>query len=84
LPIPAGPEINTLELVPCWLALRSADSALAIGSLRPRNGPDRTAPPQETAYLLARVTATAPPCIAHSGDIQSAFGGHTGQLDPET
>ena len=46
LPIPAGPEITTLELVPCWLAPRNADSALAIGSLRPRNGPDRTAPPQ--------------------------------------
>src|SRR5580704_15928072 len=82
LPIPAGPEITTLELVPCWLALRNADSALAIGSLRPRNGPDRTAPPQETAYLLARVTGAAPSCIARSGDVQSAVGGHAGQLDP--
>ena len=82
LPIPAGPEISTLALVPCWQAPRSADSALAIGSLRPRNGPDRTAPPQETAYLLARVTGAAPPCIARSGDVQSAVGGHAGQLDP--
>ena len=69
LPIPAGPEITTLALVPCWLAPRNADSALAIGSLRPRNGPDRMAPPQGTAYLLARVTGPAPPRIARSGDV---------------
>ena len=47
LPIPAGPQISTLALVPCWQEPRNADSALAIGSLRPRNGPDRTAPPQK-------------------------------------
>jgi len=45
--MPAGPEIITLALVPCWLTARNADSALAIGSLRPRNGPDRMSPPQE-------------------------------------
>jgi hypothetical protein len=69
LPIPAGPEITTLELVPCWLAPRNADNALAIGSLRPRNGPDRKTPPQETAFLLARVTVAAPLYIARSGDV---------------
>ena len=37
---------------------------------------------KETAYLLARVTGAAPPRIARSGDVQSAAGGHAGQLDP--
>jgi hypothetical protein len=67
--MPAGPQIITLELVPCWLAARNADSALAIGSLRPRNGPDRKTSPQETAFLLARVTVAGPPRIACSGDV---------------
>ena len=44
-PIPDGPETSTTLLDPCWRAPRSAASASAIGSLRPRNGPDRNGPP---------------------------------------
>jgi hypothetical protein len=80
LPIPAGPEISTLALVPCWQEPRNADSALAIGSLRPRNGLVRKAPPQGTAFLLATVTGCraaahrpfmrcVPPRIAYSCDV---------------
>jgi hypothetical protein len=54
LPIPAGPEISTLALVPCWQELRNADSALAIGSLRPRNGVVRKAPPKERHFSWQR------------------------------
>ena len=68
LPIPAGPEISTLALVPCWQELRNADCALAIGSLRPRSGLVRKAPPQGTAFLLATVTGALPPRIARSFD----------------
>jgi hypothetical protein len=54
LPTPAGPEISTLALVPCWQAPRRADSALAIGSLRPRNGVVCKAPPQERHFSWQR------------------------------
>src|ERR1700722_4228483 len=82
-PMPAGPEICTLELVPCWQAPRRADSALAIGSLRPRNGPARIAPPQETASLLVSVTEAR--SAAHRQLVRSLFGavtGDAGQLAP--